>query len=84
MVEFLFITLAVFFSNTDGLENVKAGQGRRHDEAGNSRMPVNLFDVLQTLVDEEQLRRKVVEARIRGVGLSLIILFDGQVPKHHL
>lgn len=47
-------------------------------------MPVNFFDVFQALMDEEKLRRKVIEARICFFGLSLCIFFNGQIPKRDL
>lgn len=54
------ITIIVVNSNTDSLENVEPTEGCANDETRYLRMPVQLFNLLLTLVDEEQLRRQVL------------------------
>lgn len=48
-------------------------------------MPMDLLDVLLTLVDEEQLRWDVLFTRIAGtVGHLIIVLFHREIPEGDL
>ena len=47
-------------------------------------MPVDLLDVLESLVDEEQLRGQLLHSLAVLAWLSLAVLLQGQVPKGNL
>ena len=48
-------------------------------------MPMDLLDVLLSLVNEEQLRRDVLFTRITGaVGHLIIVLFHREIPEGNL
>lgn len=70
-------------SNTDSLERVEAIACRCSEHSGDLRVPVQLLDVLLTLVDKEQLRGYLVQRTwSTAVGCCfVVILLDRKIPK---
>lgn len=72
-------------SNGYGFEDIKTVESGADDSPGDLGVPMDLLDILLTLMDKEQLRGDVLFARTPGtISHLVIILFHCKVPERDL
>jgi hypothetical protein len=73
------------YSDRDGFEDVKTIESSTNHGSRDLRVPMNLLNILLTLMNEEQLRWDGLFVRTAGpIGRLIIILLDRKIPERHL